>query len=95
MASWTAAHTRYGTDHPAFAQLQLALPPHPHQGAHSPWRLRTLGCTAHAAFRLRTDAFHGPGSLALTGTATTAGRLDLHRGALSVATRVGWNGSLT
>lgn len=95
MAAWTAAHTSYRTDRPASAELQLALPPHAREHPQAPWRLRTLGCTAPDAFHLRTNAFHGPGPLALPGRATAVGRLDLHRGALAVATPDGWSASVT
>ncbi|MEU2025856.1 hypothetical protein ABZ565_27455 [Streptomyces sp. NPDC016469] len=90
MAAWTAARTGYRTDRPAEAQLHLALPGRP--GA--PWRLRTLSCTEPRAFRVGDAAFQGPGALARTGKATGPSSLDLHRGALHVATEEGWSASV-
>ncbi|MFD8009488.1 hypothetical protein [Streptomyces sp. NPDC058955] len=95
MASWTAAHTDHRLERPASAQLQLALPPRP--GATTPghWRLRTVGCVEPDAFRLRAAAFKGAGPLLQAGTPTAARSLDLHQGALYVATRDGWSASVS
>ncbi|GAA1403569.1 hypothetical protein GCM10009639_48570 [Kitasatospora putterlickiae] len=94
MAAWTAAHTDYQTERPAAAQIQLALPPHTDDDSSAPWRLRTVGCADPDAFRLRTDAFQGPGPLVQVGTPTAACSLDLHQGALLVAAGAGWSASL-
>ncbi|MEU1543629.1 hypothetical protein ABZ461_37150 [Actinacidiphila glaucinigra] len=59
MASWTAAHTTYGVEHPAGARLQLALPPGTEEAPAAAWRLRTVDCAGPEAFRLRTAAFRG------------------------------------
>ncbi|MEU9851806.1 hypothetical protein [Streptomyces sp. NPDC047974] len=89
MASWTAAHTSYGTERPTAAQLQLALPPRPDETLPGRWRLRTAGFEEPVAFRLRTAAFEGAGPLVRVGAPTEACGLDLHRGALHVATADG------
>lgn len=89
MAAWTAAHTDNRTEHPATAQLQLALPPRTPGNDSAPWRLRTVGCTGPDAFRLRTAAFRGPGPLVQVGAPTTARSLGLHQGALYVAAGAG------
>ncbi|MGC4946757.1 hypothetical protein ACLQ2N_11260 [Streptomyces sp. DT224] len=91
MAAWTAARTGYRTEHPAEAQLQLALPAEP--GA--PWRLRTVSCTEPRDFRVVDAAFRGPGALARTGKATGPSSIGLHRGALYVATEEGWSASVS
>ncbi|MFF7212847.1 hypothetical protein ACFZAU_20275 [Streptomyces sp. NPDC008238] len=85
MASWTAAHTRYGAERQAEALLQLALPPRPDTARPAVWRLRTVVCPGPEAFRLRTAAFRGPGVLLRSGPPGGAGGLDLHEGALRVA----------
>ncbi|MFG2563939.1 hypothetical protein ACGFR6_00710 [Streptomyces sp. NPDC048567] len=90
MAAWTAARAGYRTEHPAEAQLQLALPAEP--GA--PWRLRTLSCAEPHAFRLAVAAFQGPGELARSGKATGPSSLGLHQGALYVATEEGWSAAV-
>ncbi|MEU3607494.1 hypothetical protein AB0E83_18925 [Streptomyces sp. NPDC035033] len=93
MTSWTAAHADHGTERPAAAQLQLALPPRPGENPAGPWRLRTVGCTEPDAFHLRTDAFQGSGALVQVGTPTAACSLGLHQGALLIATGTGWSAS--
>ncbi|MGW1116928.1 hypothetical protein ACWD5B_07445 [Streptomyces tanashiensis] len=95
MAAWTAAHTDYQTERPAAAQLQLALPPRTDDNPSAPWRLRTVGCADPDAFRLRTDAFQGPGPLVQVGKPTAACSLDLHQGALLVAAGTGWSASVS
>lgn len=95
MAAWTATHTLYNSEHPATAQLQLALPPRPGRNPSAPWRLRTVSCTDPDAFRLHTDAFEGPGSLVQVGKPTTACSLALHRGALLISTKDGWSTSVS
>ena len=95
MAAWTAEHTRYRSEHPATAQLQLALPPRPGENSSAPWRLRTVSCTEPDAFRLRADAFQGPGSLVQVGKPTAACSLDLHQGALLISARDGWSASVS
>lgn len=94
MASWTAAHTDYRLERPATAQLQLALPPRPGEDSSAPWRLRTVSCTEPDAFHLDTVAFRGPGSLVQVGKPTAACSLDLHQGALLIATSDGWSASV-
>ncbi|SNS69542.1 hypothetical protein SAMN05216252_107449 [Actinacidiphila glaucinigra] len=89
MASWTAAHTKYGTDRPAGARLQLALPPGTEEVPAAAWRLRTVECTGPEAFRLRTAAFRGPGPLVRSGQPAGTACLDLHEGAMHVVTRDG------
>ncbi|MFF5505670.1 hypothetical protein [Streptomyces roseolus] len=93
MASWTAAHTDYGTERPAAVQLQLALPPRPDDPAPGRWRLRTVGCAEPVAFRLRAAAFEGAGPLVQVEAPNAARGLDLHKGALHVATGDGWSAS--
>ncbi|MFD4370201.1 hypothetical protein [Streptomyces sp. NPDC058486] len=93
MAAWTAPHLDYRTERPAAAQLQLALPPRAHEDPAGPWRLRTVGCTEPNSFRLHTGAFHGPGPFVQAGKPTASSSLDLHRGALLVATEDGWSAS--
>ncbi|MFD6345874.1 hypothetical protein ACFWF9_14265 [Streptomyces roseolus] len=95
MASWTAAHTDHGTERPAAAQLQLALPPRPDDTAPGRWRLRTISCAEPEAFRLRTAAFEGAGPLVRVGAPTAARGFDLHRGALYVAAEDGWSASVS
>ncbi|MFJ7627053.1 hypothetical protein ACIQZN_11230 [Streptomyces sp. NPDC097595] len=90
MAAWTAARAGYRTEHPAEAQLQLALP----AGPGEPWRPRTVSCAEPHAFRLAVAAFQGPGALARTGRATGPSSLDLHQGALYVATEKGWSAAV-
>lgn len=46
------------------------------------------------AFRLTGAAFQGPGALARTGKATGPSSLDLHQGALYVATEEGWSAAV-
>ncbi|MFC8536076.1 hypothetical protein ACFUJY_19265 [Streptomyces sp. NPDC057249] len=87
MAAWTAARA---AERPAEAQLQLALP----DGPGAPWRLRTVSCATPRDFRLADAAFQGPGALARTGKATGPSSLDLHRGALYVATEEGWSAAV-
>ncbi|WP_282691964.1 hypothetical protein [Streptomyces sp. CC208A] len=91
MAAWTAAHTDYRTERPAAAQLQFALPPRADENPSEPWRLRTVDCAEPDAFRLRTDAFQGPGPLVQAGAPPAARGLDLRQGALYVATGAGWS----
>ncbi|MDX2675010.1 hypothetical protein [Streptomyces soliscabiei] len=95
MAAWTAAHTRYRSEHPGTAQLQLALPPRPDENSSAPWRLRTVSCTDPDAFHLRTGAFQGPGALVQVGKPTAACSFDLHRGALLVSASNGWSASVS
>ncbi|OPC76935.1 hypothetical protein B4N89_40785 [Embleya scabrispora] len=95
MAAWTATHTDYGTERPAAAQLHLALPPRNDDTTSAPWRLRTVGCADPDTFRLRTDAFQGPGRLVRVGKPTTARGLDLHQGALHVTTGAGRSAPVT
>ncbi|WP_189953636.1 hypothetical protein [Streptomyces roseolus] len=95
MASWTAAHTDHGTERPAAARLQLALPPRPDDTAPGRWRLRTVSCADPEAFRLRAAAFEGAGPLVQVGAPTAARGLDLHRGALYVAAGDGWSASVS
>ncbi|WP_406289958.1 hypothetical protein [Streptomyces sp. NBC_00209] len=90
MAAWTAARAGYRTEQPAEAQLQLALP----AGPGEPWRPRTVSCAEPRAFRLAVAAFQGPGALARTGKATGPSSLDLHQGALYVATEEGWSAAV-
>lgn len=92
-AAWTAAYDDYGTERPADARLQLALPPRPGEPPSAPWRLRTVSCTEPDAFRLHTDAFQGPGQLTPSGEPTAACALDLHHGAMVIAARDGWRAS--
>ncbi|MER5198126.1 hypothetical protein ACWD3J_32235 [Streptomyces sp. NPDC002755] len=94
MATWTAAHSAHGSERPAVAQLQLALPPRPDENSSAAWRLRTVSCTDPDAFRLHTDAFQGTGPLVQVGRPTAACSLDLHRGALFVAAGDGWSASV-
>lgn len=91
MASWTAAHTEYRSKRPATARLQLALPPRTDEVPPATWRLRTVSCTGPDTFRLRTSAFQGPGVLVQSGQPAGAADLDLHRGALHIATGGGWS----
>ncbi len=91
MAAWTAAHTRYGSERPATARLQLALPPGRGEGSSARWRLRTVSCANPDAFHLDTAAFQGPGRLVQVGEPRAACSLDLHQGALSIAASDGWN----
>ncbi|MFF3057371.1 hypothetical protein [Streptomyces sp. NPDC057909] len=95
MAAWTAAHTGYRSEHPAAAQLQLALPPGPGEDSSAPWRLRTVSCTGPDVFHLRTHAFQGPGSLVQAGKPTAACSLDLHGGALLISAGDGWSASVS
>lgn len=95
MAAWTAAYSDSHKEHPATAQLQLALPPRPDENPSAPWRLRTVSCTEPADFHLHTAAFWGPGSLIQTGKATASSSIDLHRGALFVAAGDGWSASVS
>ncbi|MBA9007959.1 hypothetical protein [Thermomonospora cellulosilytica] len=63
LASYTAAHDRYGSAKEASATVNLALPPAPGQAPDAPWHLRSLKIGGTGRFRLRTTAFHGPGDL--------------------------------
>ncbi|QMU70043.1 hypothetical protein [Streptacidiphilus sp. P02-A3a] len=94
LAAWTAAHTRHGSEHPATAQLQLALPPRG-ENASGRWRLRTVSCTDPDAFRLHTDAFQGPGTLVQVGKPTAARSLDLHGGSLLISAKDGWSAEVS
>ncbi|MFF9727769.1 hypothetical protein [Streptomyces gardneri] len=95
MAAWTAAHTDYQTERPAAAQLQLALPPRTDKSSSEPWRLRTVGCTEPNSFRLHADAFRGAGPFVQVGKPTSACSLDLHQGALLIASGTGWSASVS
>ncbi|MGA4864568.1 hypothetical protein ACPB9J_18185 [Streptomyces lavendulocolor] len=93
MTAWTAAHTDHRIKRPSAAQLQLALPPRTGDDSSAPWRLRTVSCDDPDAFRLRTDAFQGPGPLVHVEKPTDTCALDLHQGALSLRQRGRANGS--
>lgn len=94
MASWSAPYTERAEERASAASLQLALPPGPDEPAEAPWRIRTTGCAAPDAFRLRTEAFQGIGRLSQEGRPTAACSVDLHLGALHVAAAGGWSASL-
>ncbi|MER7760998.1 hypothetical protein [Streptomyces sp. NPDC097619] len=95
MASWSAAEDVGSARRPASALLQLALPSRPADGAPvGPWRLHALSCAEPHDFRVRHEAFDGAGPLTQIGKPTSACALDIHRGALHVASATGWSRSL-
>ncbi|MGR6998430.1 hypothetical protein ACU686_10615 [Yinghuangia aomiensis] len=94
LASYTARHAapyRPDSETPASALVQFALP---RRTPADPWRLRTLRCQTPDVFRIRAEAFDGPGSLVQTGKPTGNCAFDLHHGALHVAAPDGWSAAL-
>ena len=60
LASYTAAHTRFGQEREASSVLNLAVPLHAEAAPDEPWKLRTLKIGNTGRFRLDTTAFDGP-----------------------------------
>lgn len=85
LASYTAAHTRYGSAREASSTLNLALPPGPQEAADKPWRLRSLKIDNARRFHLHTRAFDGPGDLRLAQQQDKVNSISLHGDALTVS----------
>ncbi|MBC6461162.1 hypothetical protein HKK72_25275 [Actinomadura sp. HBU206391] len=85
LASYSAAHTRYGTVREPSSVVNLALPPRPRDAADGPWRLYAIEIKNTSRFRLTTAAFNGPSRPLAVGDPETARSLSLHDNALSVS----------
>ncbi|WP_058043658.1 hypothetical protein [Streptomyces roseifaciens] len=84
LATYTPAHTRYGTHHNASVLVHLAVPPHPESSHDLPWRLRAVQGASPTRFQLQTEAFQGAGRPRVTVDENAArGILDL--GGLNLA----------
>ncbi|MFD9538226.1 hypothetical protein [Streptomyces sp. NPDC060010] len=84
LATYTAAHTRYGTQQNASALVHLAVPPHPETAEDAPWRLRAMQGINPAHFQLETKAFQGAGHPHVTVDDNAAHHFVLHDGALDI-----------
>jgi len=84
LATYTSAHTRYGTHHDASALVHLAVPPHPGSADGTPWRLRAVKGADPAHFQLQTQAFQGTSLPRVTVDDNAARRFVLRGGALSI-----------
>ncbi|MDH6130496.1 hypothetical protein, partial [Kitasatospora sp. GP82] len=84
LATYTSAHTRYGTHHNASALVHLAVPPHPESAEDTPWRLRAVQGANPAHFQLQTQAFQGTSHPRVTVDDNAARHFVLHDGALNI-----------
>ncbi|MEV7597262.1 hypothetical protein AB0O91_07690 [Kitasatospora sp. NPDC089797] len=84
LATYTSAHTRYGTHHDASALLHLAVPPHTQSAGDGPWRLRAVGGANPARFQLRAEAFQGVSRPRVTVDDSAARHFVLRDGALDI-----------
>lgn len=91
MASYTSAHTRYGASHEASALVHLAVPPHPRNAEHTPWRLRAMSGPNTARFQLKTEAFQGTSQPPVRVDDSAASHFVLHDGALNITRGEGKN----
>jgi len=87
LATYTSAHTRYGTHHDASALVHLAVPPRPESADDAPWRLRAVRGTGVAHLHLQTEAFQGPSHPCVTVDNDAARHFVLHDGALDITSR--------
>ncbi|MFD4904188.1 hypothetical protein [Kitasatospora purpeofusca] len=84
LATYTSAHTRYGTHHNASALLHLAVPAHPGKADGTPWRLRVAQYANPARFQLHTEAFQGASHPRITLDDNAARHFVLRDGALNI-----------
>ncbi|WP_329562036.1 hypothetical protein [Kitasatospora sp. NBC_01266] len=91
LATYAAAHTRYGIPHDASALVHLAMPPAPGTTEDTPWRLRAVKGTNPAHFRLRTEAFQNTSRPPVTVDDNAARHFVLHDGALDITSGEDWN----
>ncbi|MFH8385531.1 hypothetical protein ACH4E7_32125 [Kitasatospora sp. NPDC018058] len=87
LATYTSAHTRYGTHHNASALLHLAVPPHLESADDAPWRLRAVQGANPARFQLQTEAFQGVSHPRVTVDDHAARHFVLGDGALDITRR--------
>ncbi|MFB7334069.1 hypothetical protein ACFC00_20855 [Streptomyces adustus] len=87
LATYTSAHTRYGTHHNASALLHLAVPPRPESADDAPWHLRAAHGANPARFQLRAEAFQGASHPRVTVDDNAARHFVLCDGALDITSR--------
>ncbi|MFG2919037.1 hypothetical protein ACGF0D_39935 [Kitasatospora sp. NPDC048298] len=90
LATYTSAHTRYGTHHNASALVHLAVPPHSESAEGTPWRLRAVKGANPAHFQLQTEAFQGTSHPRITVDDDAARHFVLHDGALDITSGENW-----
>ncbi|TQF07933.1 hypothetical protein E6W39_00925 [Kitasatospora acidiphila] len=90
LATYTSAHTRYGTHHKASALLHLAVPPHPESADGAPWCLRVVRGASPARFQVQTEAFQGASHPRVTVDDNAARHFVLRDGALTITSGEDW-----